>query len=1035
MIRFTIMIPTRNRLDLLGYAIETVRRQDYDNWEIIVSDNASEQDVEGYVNTLNEGRIVYRSTPAFVTVTENWNNALAGATGDYVIMLGDDDGLVRGCLKELDRIIRDFDDPDFIYTDTIQFAYPGVIPNELNGFFQRGYASFLRAGAWEPYWLDPREAKRLVRQSCNFRLPFVYNMQHSVINRKVVKSLSEDGPFFQSPYPDYYATNSLFLNAERILINPTPLFFIGISPKSFGYYYFNKRESEGNYFLNNEMESTIREKLQRIILPGSDMNTSWLAAMESVRLRHGAKYHLAVNYARYRWIQTLGTYEEMGGEAVNSLKRHLTKWELARLQVLHMALRATRYLLGEDAYLDLRDRIHVVSSPYPLYDTQKQTVDHVTILDVFKAVQFNDPQFLRKAVDVRKAASRLQRWRRVLQVRATARASVRALLNALGRRSAHPDKVGHVVDDSMGQLQHEEWRKRYQRSLEERARLSDAASRNPRKVGIAPRFSIITTVYDTPVSWVKDLAFDINAQEYTDFEWLVLDNGSTRDEVRQAIAALPERDRRVKVFRVEKNLHIVPGNRFLLERANGEFVIPVDSDDVLCCDALRILAAYRLSHPEADLLYSDEQKVDINGDTIEPILRRPTWSGLYVYSTCPAAHLMAFRRELGLRAGVYSETYAQGSHDWDTGLRLTELGVNACHVPYVLYGWRVHSGSMAQSSGVSKQYAFLSQRNNILASLRRRGMVDRFRLVTNFPGYYHLIRTAERGPRVAAHFVLNTSEDVTHLLRNLKMTRYDPLELHVHCARDVVSAGSLQGEVYDACPTRSVPIHYYNELKDLPGALTRINSGVDYVALVQSGFVLRDPHWLWDAIGAFELSPDVGIVGGRIVDVNGRILHVGYTGGVSGFFDSLGRGLFPHDLPTPLAFIRDHVTAVNSGLSVFRARLLQQGLGPRGIDTDGGLWGIDWCLRCREEGILAAYTPRMSATACRTLAPPSEQHGPLREEIERLYGKIITADPNYHKEWSRDPTRAGLLDLSDTVQRRSVGPRISAEVTRGEVPS
>ena len=74
--RFSVLLPTRNRLDLLTYAIETVRRQDYDDWEIVVSDNASEQDIAGDIKSLNEPRIKYVRTQEFIPVTDNWNNAL-----------------------------------------------------------------------------------------------------------------------------------------------------------------------------------------------------------------------------------------------------------------------------------------------------------------------------------------------------------------------------------------------------------------------------------------------------------------------------------------------------------------------------------------------------------------------------------------------------------------------------------------------------------------------------------------------------------------------------------------------------------------------------------------------------------------------------------------------------------------------------------------------------------------------------------------------------------------------------------------------
>src|SRR5687768_11034765 len=84
--KFSVLLPTRNRLELLRYAIESVRRQFYQDWEIVVSDNDSIEDVRGYVASLGDGRIRYVRTPRFIPVTDNWSNALAHSSGDYVVM-------------------------------------------------------------------------------------------------------------------------------------------------------------------------------------------------------------------------------------------------------------------------------------------------------------------------------------------------------------------------------------------------------------------------------------------------------------------------------------------------------------------------------------------------------------------------------------------------------------------------------------------------------------------------------------------------------------------------------------------------------------------------------------------------------------------------------------------------------------------------------------------------------------------------------------------------------------------------------------
>jgi glycosyltransferase involved in cell wall biosynthesis len=306
--KFSVLLPTRNRLDLLSYAIETVRRQDYSDWEIIVSDNFSEEDIGGYVKSLNDSRIKYYRTDKFVPVTDNWNNALYKSDGDYVIMLGDDDCLMQGYFSELYKLIKTYNAPDFIYTGAYQFAYPGVLPWAREGYLRSaGFAKFFQ-NADTPFFLDNSEAKEMVKYSLNFKIMFDYNAQFSLVSRDFIKSLEKYGKFYQSPYPDYYSSNVLMLKAKRILVTPKRLVTVGISPKSFGFYYFNDLENEGSNFLKNLPDAEMAKRLENVIIPGTDMYSSTLLAMETILVNFGSEAKLKVNYERYRLIQMFFIY-------------------------------------------------------------------------------------------------------------------------------------------------------------------------------------------------------------------------------------------------------------------------------------------------------------------------------------------------------------------------------------------------------------------------------------------------------------------------------------------------------------------------------------------------------------------------------------------------------------------------------------------------------------------------------------------------------------------------------------------------------
>jgi glycosyltransferase involved in cell wall biosynthesis len=333
MTKFSVLIPTRNRLSYLKMAVESVIQQDYDQWEIIISDNYSEEDIESYVKELNDDRIKFYRTKEFIPVTDNWNHALEKSVGDYVIMLGDDDALMKGYFREVLKLLNQFDSPDLLYTSAFLYAYPGVFSDfPLGLVHQWGNAEFLE-GKKEPYILDKSYVVEMVKRSLNFNVLFNFNMQFVLVARGLIKELQNYGKFYQSPYPDYYATTTLMLKAKKILAVPHPLVIVGITPKSFGYFYFNQKEQAGIDFLKNVPDESLFKEIKKYLMPGSQMHTTWLLSLETVKKNLKEEYDLKVNYNKYRFLQVLHHFKNYASEHEKGLQnfwkmtKSLSWWE------------------------------------------------------------------------------------------------------------------------------------------------------------------------------------------------------------------------------------------------------------------------------------------------------------------------------------------------------------------------------------------------------------------------------------------------------------------------------------------------------------------------------------------------------------------------------------------------------------------------------------------------------------------------------------------------------------------------------------
>ncbi len=331
--KISVLIPTRDRLELLRKAVDSVLRLDEPDCELVVSDNASSEEVAGYVESLHDPRVLYTRTDRTVPVTENWNRALEHSNGDYVIMLGDDDALLGSYFSRVRRLITEFERPQVVYHNALVYAYPGVIPEEPRGFLRsEGYAEFLE-GADEPFRLEPDRAARMASAAMRFRVRYGFNMQFVTVARTAIDSLTRNGPFYRSPFPDYFAMNHLFLRAGLIVVDPQPSVVIGVSPRSYGFFHNNRQETAGRAFLEGGAEHAPAGEGNEPLLPGTNINDGWLAAMRELHSELGHPARPRPDYDRYRRLQISYVYEghylrhSIGTSELAELRQHLTPSE------------------------------------------------------------------------------------------------------------------------------------------------------------------------------------------------------------------------------------------------------------------------------------------------------------------------------------------------------------------------------------------------------------------------------------------------------------------------------------------------------------------------------------------------------------------------------------------------------------------------------------------------------------------------------------------------------------------------------------
>jgi glycosyltransferase involved in cell wall biosynthesis len=324
----SVVIPTHDRKELLLDALKTVRAQGYENYEIVVFDNASRQQVRPSLDALKDARIKCERSDTVLPVTKSWNRAIRKATGDYIILIGDDDGLAPGYFKHICELVSQFDEPDLIYSSLYQFFHPGVLRHRPLGYVQTMPMADFMSRRDFPFILSKSEADRSISNSLNLHRSFMFNMPAFTVSRKLLKVF--DGEVFRPPFPDYHFANFAFAKASKIVIEPRSIAFQGISTASFGFTLFNNKTEDGFKILGHDLNDDVR------LLPGDNYLSHYIVTMSRLAKDIGAP---EPDFKRYRQLMV---YRQLSANSFST--RWILKSDLWKRLTLLEKLEAAKWI-------------------------------------------------------------------------------------------------------------------------------------------------------------------------------------------------------------------------------------------------------------------------------------------------------------------------------------------------------------------------------------------------------------------------------------------------------------------------------------------------------------------------------------------------------------------------------------------------------------------------------------------------------------------------------------------------------------------
>jgi glycosyltransferase involved in cell wall biosynthesis len=562
--------------------------------------------------------------------------------------------------------------------------------------------------------------------------------------------------------------------------------------------------------------------------------------------------------------------------------------------------------------------------------------------------------------------------------------------------------------------------------------------RQSKQISYRPLISVVMPTYNTPAELLQEAIESVLAQTYDNWELCVADDCSTEPHVRAILEECRQRDSRIKVVYRERNGHISHASNSALELATGEWVALLDHDDALRPHALFCVADAINRHPDARLIYSDEDKIDLAGRRHDPYFKCD-WNPDLFLSHNLITHLGVYRADLLAEVGGFRPGF-EGAQDYDLALRCVERlePEQIHHIPHVLYHWRVVPGSTAIAPE-EKPYAMLAGERALSEHFARLKM----------DATPHLIRHAyridyalpEEPPLVSIIIPTRNAKDlVEQCVASIKRrTHYPNYEILLvdNNSDDPASLASFkrleeQGDVRiirDERPFNFSALNN-NAVKHAQGSV---------VALVNNDIEVISLDWLSRMV-ALALRPGTGAVGAKLLFPNDTLQHGGIVMGLGGLA-AHAHSLLPRTAPgyAGRAGLAQNFAAVTAACLVVRRDHYEAVGGLNETDLTVAYNDVDFCLKLtRQLGLRNVWTPFAELyhyeSATRGYETTPEKQTRFNAEkawMLRTWKEVIDYDPAYSPNLTLDradfglafPPRAEKPWMSRPKEAGPAGPR------------
>jgi len=535
-----------------------------------------------------------------------------------------------------------------------------------------------------------------------------------------------------------------------------------------------------------------------------------------------------------------------------------------------------------------------------------------------------------------------------------------------------------------------------------------------------PTISVVMPVCNTPLEILDEAIRSVLDQAYVNWELCIADDASSKPGIRELLERHAAKDSRIKLQFRDSRGNISAASNTALQIATGEFVALLDHDDVLPPHALYWVAEAINRHPDARLLYSDEDKIDGQGRRFDPYFKSDFNYELFLTQNM-VSHFGVYRRDLICSLGGFRSGF-DGSQDYDLALRVVAAipRNQIVHIPRILYHWRAIAGSVALSRN-EKDFCAPAAWRAVTEHLQTLGgVVER---APEAP-MYHRIRHQLPTILPLVSIVICTRDHEALLSRAVESIR--SLSTYPNYELVIVDNGSRdpQAVAYLAWLATQPGIQVIRD--DSPFNYSRLNNGAvahcrgEVLCLLNDDIEVVTSDWLEEMV-SFVVKPDVGAVGARLWYPDGTLQHGGVIIGAGGVAGHAHLRL-PKGSPGYFgrAVLQQELSAVTGACLMVR-RGVFQGVGGLDEQIAVAFNDIDFCLRLRAAGYRNIWTPFAELihheSASRGPEDNPEKIARFQREIrfmEARWGDTLACDPHYSPNLS---LQAGDYSLDRSPSR------------------